>query len=129
MAAVADRVAQHLHPPHPARHIDAAVDQGDAGRVVPAVLEPLETGQQQLLALPVAHISDDSTHMAWLRSDLGFDEAREVPADALALGLILGLDHDPHQRLRTGRAEHDATVISKLLAQSLHLLPDAVRGR
>ena len=38
------------------------VDDGDARGVVAAVLEPRQSGQEDGLALPRAHVSDDSTH-------------------------------------------------------------------
>ena len=42
--------------------VAVGVDHGDAGGVVAAVLEPRESGQEDGLALPRAHVSDDSTH-------------------------------------------------------------------
>ncbi len=36
-----------------------------------------------------------------LAPDLDLHDARQVGADPLALGLVLGLDHHAHQRLRS----------------------------
>ena len=129
MGAVADRIPQHLYTPDPPRDVHAAVDQRDPGRVVAAVLEPLQTGQQQLLALPVTDISDDSAHSDCLRPDLGLHKSRQVLADAFALRFVGRLDHDTNQWFGPRRAQHDPAVLAKLLAQRLHLLPDAVSGR
>ena len=39
------------------------LEQRDAGRVIAAVLEPLETLEEQRVRLPGAHVSDDSAHL------------------------------------------------------------------
>src|SRR6185312_11934035 len=45
--------------------VERAVGQeGDARRVVAAVLEPLEAGEQELLRRAAAHVSGDSTHQS-----------------------------------------------------------------
>jgi hypothetical protein len=42
----------------------AAIEQGEAGGVVSAVLELLEAGDEQIATRPPAHISDDAAHLS-----------------------------------------------------------------
>ena len=57
-------VAQDAELAGPLAHpeVALAVDHGDARGVVAAVLQTREPGQEDGLALPRAHVSDDSTH-------------------------------------------------------------------
>ena len=56
-------VAEEREVPHRAHGLDAPVDeQGDAGRVVAAVLEPLEPAEEQLPAGTATDVSDDPAH-------------------------------------------------------------------
>ncbi len=108
----ADRVAQHGDLPHPARDVGLAVDQADAGRVVAAVLQPLEPREEELLARPATHISDDSTHSA--HSDLGLDDPDQMVAHLRAERVILRLNHYTHDRLGARCAQHDPAVVPEL---------------
>jgi hypothetical protein len=61
--APGDRVGQLREVTDRAHRVDVAVhEQGEAGRVVPAVLEHLEPVQEQFTTGPVADVSDDPTH-------------------------------------------------------------------
>ena len=57
-------VSQHLQLAGALAHVErtGAVDHGDAGGVVSAVLQSRQACQEDGLALPRAHVSDDSTH-------------------------------------------------------------------
>ena len=57
-------VAQHLQLAGALAHVEGAalVDDRDAGGVVAAVFEPGEPREEDGLAVPRAHVSDDSTH-------------------------------------------------------------------
>ena len=59
---LAEHLLQHPDPPRRPRHVDPAVDDGQACGVVAAILQPLEPLQQERLSRLVADIRDDSTH-------------------------------------------------------------------
>jgi hypothetical protein len=48
------------------------LEQRDAGRVVPAVLEALEPVKKERVRLPGAHVSDDAAHLDPLSSSARF---------------------------------------------------------
>jgi len=62
-AAPTDGVAKHLHTADAANDVHLAVDQADPRGVIPAVLQPFEAFEQQLLAWPPADVPNDSAHM------------------------------------------------------------------
>jgi hypothetical protein len=67
--------------------------------------------------------------VTFLRPDLGLHKVDEPLTDPLTLGFVFGLDHHAHERLSTRCAKDDPASVAKLLADRLHLLPDAVSGR
>src|SRR3954463_15996963 len=61
--ALGDRLAQVVEVAHGADGLDrVAEDHGDPGRVVAAILEPGEPGQEQVLYGALTDISDDAAH-------------------------------------------------------------------
>src|SRR5919201_3875899 len=61
-----------IHVPDRADVIEPAVlEQGEAGRVVPAGFEPLEAVEERLLGGPNAYVSDDPAHASSLPTETG----------------------------------------------------------
>ena len=122
--AGADRVAQHRHLADPAGDVDLAVDQADAGRVVAAVLEPLEPGEQQLLARPATDVSDDSAHQAAppisAVDDLDQMVAHGARTTAASAASTITRTTGSVPDART----HHAAVLPELRLGGLDLLPD-----
>ena len=110
------------------------VDEGDPGRVVAAVLEPLEPLDQDRARLAGPGVADDSAHVAVLlrvprqrppglvpsrraadrapaaqfsRSPARFAIASASSATSVG---VRALDHDPQRRLRAGRPDEDAAA-------------------
>ena len=120
------------------------LEERDAGRVVAAVLEPLEALEQERLALPAADVSDDSAHLkppfptlaraerpenakspATLpqagSAELPLYEGSDPSTELLRLLLRLGLAEHPDHRLRAGRAHEHAAAAGQLGVEPLDL--------
>ena len=113
------------------------VDEGDPGRVVAAVLEPLEALDEDRPRLPGPGVADDSAHVADVSSASRGSDRRACscpdassapsgvslvarprgprsrrPARATSVG-VRALDHDPQRGLRAGRPDEDPAAAAE----------------
>ena len=118
--------------------VEAAVEHGDARRVVPAVLEPAETFDDDREGLVGPHVAHDAAHE---RSSLAQGRCRPEPGSsgqrrgvrtasaiasawARASSSVRRLDHDPDQRLGAGCAHQHAAVRRRARSSAADRVPD-----
>src|SRR5690606_33972481 len=87
----------------------AAVEDSDAGRIVPAVFKPFETSDEKLARVAGTDVSDDATHSAYKGSQRKATKLRTRLAVAMTprVNLRLGLPFRPAasgRRLRRAAA-------------------------
>ncbi len=104
----------------------AAVVEGDAGRVVSPVLEPLQAVEQEIEDAVVTRGSDDAAHGPRLRRarDRGgafHDGAPAAPPTGVGEILVGRLDHDPDEGLGPAGPQQDPAAVAELAGHRRHL--------
>src|SRR5207249_5232523 len=85
-----------------------SLEQGEAGRVVPAIFESLQSPQKQWLGRPAADVSDDPTHPAALLALAPVESALETPKPGCA----------PRTPRRVGLQPSSCLTSAAMLAQA-----------